>query len=314
MRHNDKPLPPPEDRGSRQHRPAIFSYGTVFLPTSLHQLLYRLSRDNLKHFHLPDLSHHFKLLSHICVPCRYLGYATLISTFYYYYYYYYGYDDSWSVHSLPGVDTRHVLIWQIYYVLRRRGVHIAVMLPVDACWLMFTQMLLQAAEPRRTACDDIEDVGAALRRRYWLLTSLRRVAIATGASSFCRLLQTDDVVLCRRVFERYQVEFSLAQVPRKWLRSRRIDLFTLSEWMCSCSGGQRICALVKWSPCCDHLVGLCQFQAVMWSYLHPVKSPMNRMTFYVVFGSLFHNGCGRVELLQTLHIPCLFHTDVRSYT
>jgi len=32
-------------------------HGTVFLPTSLHQLLYRLSRDNLKHFYLPHLSH-----------------------------------------------------------------------------------------------------------------------------------------------------------------------------------------------------------------------------------------------------------------
>jgi len=31
-------------------------------------LLYRLSRDNLKHFYLPNLSHHFKFLSHICVP------------------------------------------------------------------------------------------------------------------------------------------------------------------------------------------------------------------------------------------------------
>jgi len=66
-------------------------HGTVFLPTSLHQLLYRLSRDNLKHFYLPNLTHHFKLLSHIFVPCprSYLAYATLISTFYYYYYYYY---------------------------------------------------------------------------------------------------------------------------------------------------------------------------------------------------------------------------------
>ena len=55
------------------------------------ELLCHLSRDNLKHFYLPNLSHHFKLLSHICVPCprSYLGYATLISTFYYYYYYYY---------------------------------------------------------------------------------------------------------------------------------------------------------------------------------------------------------------------------------
>jgi len=44
-------------------------YGTVFLPTSLHQFLYRLSRDNLKLFYLPNLSHHFKWLSHICVPC-----------------------------------------------------------------------------------------------------------------------------------------------------------------------------------------------------------------------------------------------------
>jgi len=39
----------------------------------------------LKTFYLPNLSHHFKLLSHICVPCprSYLAYATLISTFYY---------------------------------------------------------------------------------------------------------------------------------------------------------------------------------------------------------------------------------------
>ena len=60
----------------------------------VHQLLYRLSRDNLKHFYLPNLSHHFKLLSHIFVPCprSYLAYATLISTFYYYYYYYYYYQ------------------------------------------------------------------------------------------------------------------------------------------------------------------------------------------------------------------------------
>ena len=58
-----------------------------------HWLRYRLLRDNLKHFYLPNLSHHFKLLSHICVPCprSYLAYATLISTFYYYYYYYYYY-------------------------------------------------------------------------------------------------------------------------------------------------------------------------------------------------------------------------------
>ena len=47
-------------------------------------------RDNLKHFYLSNLSHHFKLLSHICVPCprSYLAYGTLISMFYYYYYYY----------------------------------------------------------------------------------------------------------------------------------------------------------------------------------------------------------------------------------
>jgi len=62
-------------------------HGTVFLPTSLHQLLYRISRDNLKHFYLPNFSHHFKLLSHIFVPYprSYLAYVTLISTFYYYY-------------------------------------------------------------------------------------------------------------------------------------------------------------------------------------------------------------------------------------
>jgi len=54
------------------------------LPTSLHQLLYRLSRDNLKHLYLPNLSHHFKLLFHICVPCprSYLAYATLITNQY----------------------------------------------------------------------------------------------------------------------------------------------------------------------------------------------------------------------------------------
>jgi len=54
----------------------------LHLPTSLNQLLYRLSRDNLKHFYLPNLSHHFKLLSRIFVPCptSYLAYATLIST------------------------------------------------------------------------------------------------------------------------------------------------------------------------------------------------------------------------------------------
>jgi len=54
---------------------------------SLHQLLYRLSRDNLKHFYLSNLFHHFNLLSHIFVPCprSYLAYAMLISTFYYYY-------------------------------------------------------------------------------------------------------------------------------------------------------------------------------------------------------------------------------------
>jgi len=44
-------------------------HGTVFLPTTLHQLLCHLSRDNLKHFYLPNLSHHFKLLSLICAPC-----------------------------------------------------------------------------------------------------------------------------------------------------------------------------------------------------------------------------------------------------
>ena len=78
-------------------------HGTVFLPTSLHQLLYRLSRDNLKYFYLPNLSHHFKLLSHIFVPClrSYLAYTMLISTFYYYYcyYYYYYYYNMTSVNS-----------------------------------------------------------------------------------------------------------------------------------------------------------------------------------------------------------------------
>jgi len=44
-------------------------HGTVFLPTSLHQILCRLSRDYLKHFYLPNFSHHFKLLSLVCVPC-----------------------------------------------------------------------------------------------------------------------------------------------------------------------------------------------------------------------------------------------------
>ena len=69
-------------------------HGTVFLPASMHQLLYRLSRDNLKHFYLPNLTNDFKLLSHICVSCprsylRFIPrgkiYTTLISTFYYYY-------------------------------------------------------------------------------------------------------------------------------------------------------------------------------------------------------------------------------------
>jgi len=44
-------------------------HGTAFLPTLLHQLFYCLSRDNLKHFYLSNLSHHFTLLSFICVPC-----------------------------------------------------------------------------------------------------------------------------------------------------------------------------------------------------------------------------------------------------
>jgi len=65
----------------------------VFLPTSLHQLLYCLSRDNLKHFYLPNLFHHSNcFLIFVRVPCTvllYLAYATLISTSYYYYYYYY---------------------------------------------------------------------------------------------------------------------------------------------------------------------------------------------------------------------------------
>ena len=92
-------------------------HGTVFLPTSLHQLFYRLSRDNLKHFYLPNLSHHFKLLSHICVPCprSYLAYATLISTFYYYhcyyhcyyyYYYYYYYSNVISRRDLRSASQR----------------------------------------------------------------------------------------------------------------------------------------------------------------------------------------------------------------
>jgi len=76
-------------------------HGTVFLPTSLHQLLYRLLTDNLKLFYLPNLSHHFELLSHIFVPCprSHLAYAMSISTFYYYYYYYYYYQKctgSWT--------------------------------------------------------------------------------------------------------------------------------------------------------------------------------------------------------------------------
>jgi len=40
-------------------------HGTVFLPTSLRQLLYRLSRDNLKHFYWPNLSHHLIPFSYL---------------------------------------------------------------------------------------------------------------------------------------------------------------------------------------------------------------------------------------------------------
>ena len=48
-------------------------HGTVFLPTSLHQLLCRLSRDNLRRFYLLNLSQHFKLLSLICVPVAFIS-------------------------------------------------------------------------------------------------------------------------------------------------------------------------------------------------------------------------------------------------
>ena len=65
-------------------------HGTVFLPASQNQPLCRLSRDNLKHFYLPNPSHQFNFLLVICVPCPrsacVLAYATLICTFYYYYY------------------------------------------------------------------------------------------------------------------------------------------------------------------------------------------------------------------------------------
>jgi len=86
------------------------------LPTSLRQLLYRLSRDNLTHFYLPNHSHHFKLLSHICVPCprSYLAYATLIGAFYYYYYYYY-FDD---VHS---TITTRLGAWRVYICRCRKN-------------------------------------------------------------------------------------------------------------------------------------------------------------------------------------------------
>ena len=88
-------------RPSSEGRPYIHTYPRrQVLPIDasplhwLHQLLYRLSRDNLKHSYLPNLTHDFKLLSHICVSCprRYLRfiprgkiYTTLISTFCYYY-------------------------------------------------------------------------------------------------------------------------------------------------------------------------------------------------------------------------------------
>ena len=73
--------------------PYLSDYCVPAAGVDTRQHLYRLSRDNLTHFYLPNLSHHFKLLSHICVPCprSYLAYATLISTSYYYYYYYYYY-------------------------------------------------------------------------------------------------------------------------------------------------------------------------------------------------------------------------------
>ena len=55
------------------------------------------------------VSRHFKLLSHICVPCprSYLAYATLISTFYYYYYYYYYYYFI--------ISHTHVVMYLRYY-------------------------------------------------------------------------------------------------------------------------------------------------------------------------------------------------------
>ena len=93
-------------------------HGTVFLPTSLHQLLYRLSRDNLKRFYLQNLSHHFKLLSHIFVPCprSYLAYATLISTFCYYYYYYRIETILMTLSDLQGhFSTASLFKWDIHY-------------------------------------------------------------------------------------------------------------------------------------------------------------------------------------------------------
>jgi len=71
-----------QDSGGSRKRPITNVTASTSLPSFKRQL---------KHFYLPHLSRHFKLLSHICVPCprSYLAYATIISTFYYYYYYYY---------------------------------------------------------------------------------------------------------------------------------------------------------------------------------------------------------------------------------
>ena len=41
-------------------------HGTVFLPASQHWPLCHLSRDNLKHFYLPNHSHQFNFLCNLC--------------------------------------------------------------------------------------------------------------------------------------------------------------------------------------------------------------------------------------------------------
>ena len=71
--------------------------GTVFLPASQHSSLCHLSRDNLKHFYLPNPSHQFNFspcnLCTVSSKLSYLAHATLICTFYYYYYFSDAIDD-----------------------------------------------------------------------------------------------------------------------------------------------------------------------------------------------------------------------------